>query len=411
MKILLINYDFPPNPGIGGRRWAKVVKYMAKIGHMVHVVKADFPEGMEPSAWQQDVLHDNIFVHNAARKYPKAISHPQFGLIGKIKFHIQKQLLLWREKGTIYDQSIGWNKTMLPLCRNIIRTEKIDAMIATGAPWNLLVFAAQLKSEFPQCKLLVDYRDPWLTARNYGMEGLSDLRKKIESDKQQFVFEHADMVSTTYEYLTTQLQHWSSSICHHQPKFVTLAHFFDEQDFLEITPAKIDATIYKMVYAGDIYFGSEAQWNRLVDLIEDINHRSGAIHNIQLDLYTSAKIPTRIENASWVQVHAPVGKSIFSIMQAADALLIVLPENKKNECTTKFFEYLPLRKPILAIAPAGDVTAFVEDHHLGVHIGQPTETIETLLSGEFLRNQFNRSFEITSYKASTRAQEVVALLS
>lgn len=411
MNFLLINYDFPPNPGIGGRRWAKIAKYLAQSGHHIHVVKADFPNGMHPSAWENDVVNDHIHVYNAPRKYPTALSHPQSSWTGKIKFHIQKRIMLWREKGTIFDQSIGWDKSMIPICRNIIRKEKITAIIATGAPWNLLVYSAQLKREFPNCKLLVDFRDPWLTARNYGMEGLSAARKKSESEKQQFVFEHADVVSNPYEYLTHQLQKWSTAHCKHQPNFITLAHFFDEQDFPENTSTKSDATTFKIVYAGDIYYGSEPQWNALADLMEDIKHRAGGQLNVRLDLYTSAKIPSSIANKSWAHSHAPIGKSIFNIMHTADALLIVLPENKKDECTTKFFEYLPLRIPILAVSPTGGVTQFIEENRLGVHSGQSVETVESLFSGDFFLSHFNRSFEITLYKASSRANEVVELLS
>ena len=40
-KILLICWDFPPNNGIGGRRWAKLIKYLAKSDVECHVMKCD----------------------------------------------------------------------------------------------------------------------------------------------------------------------------------------------------------------------------------------------------------------------------------------------------------------------------------------------------------------------------------
>lgn len=411
MNILLINYDFPPNPGIGGRRWAKLAKHLALKGHRIHVVKSDSPPSSIQSTWLQDVLHPNIQVHNAARKYPSALSHPQKGLVGKIKFHAQKRLMQWREKGTIYDQSIGWQKTMLPVCREILRKEKIDAIIATGAPWNLLVYAAQLKLEFPSVRLLVDYRDPWLTAKNYGMAALKDARMKAEIKKQQFVFEQADVVTTPYAYLTEELQHWSSEQCSHQPRFITLAHFFDSDDFDFGKADSRHSNVFRVVYAGDVYVGSENQWKQFQTLIESLEAKLPSGHSLQFDLYTSAKMPSFITGMKNVRIHAPIGKNVFQVMNEADALLIVLPENKRNERTTKFFEYLPLRKPMLIIAPPGEVTSFVVEHSLGVHISQPEDILNSFFTGGFTRNTFNAQFALQSHTAENRANEVISLLS
>jgi glycosyltransferase involved in cell wall biosynthesis len=410
MKILLINYDFPPNPGIGGRRWAKLAKYLALKGHQVFVVKAELPQTISTSTWEKDVSHPNIQVYNAARKYPRALSHPKEGWMGKIKFHAQKRLMQWREKGTIYDQSIGWHKTMFPSCRSILQNEKIDAIVATGAPWNLLVYAAQLKMEFPHVRLLADYRDPWLTAKNYGMAALKNARMNAEIKKQQFVFEHVDLVTTPYEYLTAELKSWSAQRCKHQPSFVTLPHFFDNEDFqFENAPHRPN-DVFRVVYAGDIYVGSEPQWKQFQTLIESLEHSLPSHTQMRFDIYTHAKMPTFISGMKSVHLHVPIGKDIFHVMNDADALLIVLPENKKNERTTKFFEYLPLRKPLLIVAPAGEVTQFVETNRLGIHASEFTDKVQTLISGTYAKYEFNNTFDIQSQTAKSRATELIELL-
>lgn len=411
MKILLINYDFPPNPGIGGRRWAKLAKYLALKGHQLFVVKAELPQTTSTSTWEKDVSHPNIQVYSAARKYPRALSHPKEGWVGKIKFHAQKRLMQWREKGTIYDQSIGWQKTMFPICRSILQNEKIDAIIATGAPWNLLVYAAQLKMEFPHVRLLADYRDPWLTAKNYGMAALKNARMNAEIKKQQFVFEHVDVVTTPYEYLTAELKSWSEQRCKYQPSFVTLPHFFDDEDFQFENAHHQTNDFFRVVYAGDIYVGSEPEWKQFQTMIESLEHTLPSHTQVRFDIYTHAKMPTFISGMKSVHLHAPIGKDIFQVMNNADALLIVLPENKKNERTTKFFEYLPLRKPILIVAPAGEATSFVESNHLGVHSHLAQDGLRSFFTGEFTRKTFNATFPIETHTANSRADEVIELLS
>ena len=98
-------------------------------------------------------------------------------------------------------------------------------------------------------------------------------------------------------------------------------------------------------------------------------------------------------------------------MHEADALLIVLPENKRNERTTKFFEYLPLRKPMLIIAPPGEVTNFVVEHSLGVHVSQSEDVLISFFTGDFTRKTFNAQFALQSHTAENRANEVISLLS
>jgi hypothetical protein len=121
-------------------------------------------------------------------------------------------------------------------------------------------------------------------------------------------------------------------------------------------------------------------------------------------------MPASILKLPCSKVHEPVGTLIFRIMQSADALLIVLPENKKNERTTKFIEYLPLRKPLLVIAPEGEVTQFVEANRLGIHTGQSVEKIESFFSGTFAQYEFNRAYDIQSQTANSRANELLELL-
>lgn len=43
-KILLIAYKFPPYDGVASLRWAKMSKYLAKLGHEIHVLTVDWQE-------------------------------------------------------------------------------------------------------------------------------------------------------------------------------------------------------------------------------------------------------------------------------------------------------------------------------------------------------------------------------
>jgi hypothetical protein len=232
-----------------------------------------------------------------------------------------------------------------------------------------------------------------------------------EIRKQQFVFEHTDVVTTPYEYLTEELKSWSQERCKHQPSFVTLPHFFDRDDFLFEKTDQHPSEVFRVVYAGDVYVGSEPQWKQFQTTIESVETSLSSQTHLRFDIYTHAKMPAFIADMKSVHIHAPIGKDVFHTMQNADALLIVLPENKKNERTTKFFEYLPLRKPILIIAPSGEATSFVEHNQLGVHAQLSHDALQSFFTGDFNRYHFNRIFPIETHTANSRADEVIELLS
>lgn len=411
MNLLLLNFDFPPNPGIGGRRWAKLSKALAQQGHTIQVVKAQYPRDQQKSTWHTDVISPSIHVHEVDCAYPASQLNSSLSLAGKIRYRIDQLILKQREQGTIYDKSIGWDKELMPLCRRLISEANIDVIIATGAPWNLLVYAARLKQEFPRCKLLVDYRDPWLTAVNYGMQGLSAKRKKAETNKQSFVFQNADVVTTPYAYLTRELEDWCSQHSEKRPRFITVEHFFDPDDYRDIhTTKSIDREI-RVVYAGDIYIKSEAQWNWLKQTIEQHSQTLSQLgKTLRFDFYTTATMPQCMLNIPNIHIHEPIGKEIYSVLAKADVLLIVLPDNKKNERTTKFFEYLPYRKPLFIVADIGEVTDFVEHHKLGVHIHAPGNQIIDLFSGKYFEDSFNMQFDIETCTSNERASQLIKLL-
>jgi hypothetical protein len=411
MNLLLINFDFPPNPGIGGRRWAKLAKAMARQGHIIHVVRARYHSAQKQSTWNSDVASELIHVYEVDCVYPSSLLQPPSSLSKKLQYRLDQLLLKLREKGNIYDKSIGWDNELLPLCGRIIEEENVDCIIATGAPWNILVYAAQLKQEYPECKLLVDYRDPWLTAVNYGMQGLSKKRKQAETDKQSFVFQFADLVTTPNSYITNELETWCRLNCERMPVFKTVEHFFDPDDYTDANKEANTQGEVRIVYAGDVYVNSQPQWQWLKNTIQQISPPLLQLgKKLRFDLYTTASVPEFMLQIPNIFIHEPIGKAIYSELEKADILLIVLPDNKKNERTTKFFEYLPYRKPLFVVADIGDVTDFVGRHKLGVHIHAPGNQIIDLFSGKYFEDSFNMQFDIETCTSNERASQIIKLL-
>lgn len=407
--ILIINYDFPPNEGIGGRRWAKFAKQLAIEGYQVHVIKADVVSNKNNSTWSSDVSHENIHVHSLPRKYPLILSHPKTDLVSRLMYRFQKLKLEIQEKGTIYDISVGWKNVLQQKMRELIRSNPIVNVIATGAPWKMLADVAELKAEFPQLNLIIDYRDPWLNALNYGIQGLSPDRKKEEERKQTLILENASVVISPYAYLTSELKEWSASHCNHQGHFEVLTHFFDPSDLALSIQKKQDKIT--LIYGGDLYQGIEKELEHLKkELLHLKENNPLLLKRLQIKIFTNKTGNKTFEGIDCVEIKPSVGKLIFSEMSAADAILIILPQNKRNDRTTKFFENLPIRKPFLVVSEAGEVTKFVLDNKLGFILDSEEGNLETTLQQIASDTyEFNAEFDIQPYSLKNVTRQLMEL--
>lgn len=363
--ILLINYDFPPNQGIGGRRWGKLAKGLAKLGYTVHVIKAEAIPGNKTSPWISDVEHPNIRVTTIPRTYPTVISHTGNSLWDKLNYRFAIWRLKRSVKGTIYDLSAEWGKHLTAACEKLCKEFPIRRIIATGAPWHMLYEVGQWNRSHFNLPYIVDFRDPWLNAKNYGMTQLNEDRRAFESHKQKCVLESATVILSPYPEILEDLKTFAQSNNIQPGQFVTLRHFYDEDDFIQIlkTPKSVSQNKnFTIVYGGDFYQDMEQE---LMDVVSFFRDNRQAIPAIELQIYTDARIPEIIRSVEGIQVFQSAGKSFYNIAYSADALLIFLPKHKSHEFTTKFFDYMPLRKPYLVASQGGIVADFVVKNEMG----------------------------------------------
>jgi len=66
-NLLIINYAFPPNEGVGGRRWAKFSKYLKNHNVNIRVINAK-KQNNKLSNWVNDVNGINVISLNTS--YP-----------------------------------------------------------------------------------------------------------------------------------------------------------------------------------------------------------------------------------------------------------------------------------------------------------------------------------------------------
>ena len=167
--------------------------------------------------------------------------------------------------------------------------------------------------------------------------------------------------------------------------------------------------IIRIVYGGDIYIGLDQQLDVLRQQIEHIKSNNPALYRkLEVRIFTNANIPPILKGLDVIEVKPSIGKALFDEISQADYCMILLSDAKRNEPTTKFIEFLAMRKPLVVIAPEGKITSYVRDKNIGFVLDP--NVISSL--GDQLSNPlpFNASLDIGDFSLNAVTNKLIALL-
>lgn len=409
----MVCFDFPPNEGIGGRRWAKLAKQLAKNTWDIHVIKCAPKDGMNDSPWKQDVTNPKIKTYELPRTYPVILSNPKTDFLGKLNYKFNRFKYLSKYKGTIYDNSLGWERYFDKKASEIIEKEGIVNVVVTGAPFNLFDYTCQLKKKFPSLNIVVDYRDPWINAQNYGMQDLNPKRKNFEQEKQQFVLETADHVVYPSDSFEDEIMPTVLRPNQIKAKFHTLTHFYDQDDLNVSFAQKKKSNKIKFLYGGTVYMAIEPHLNRLADILDQLKEDNFEWYQkLQIEFYTThldkLKMFDRHQDVCSCQM--PIGKAYHEKLKETDFLFILLAEHNKHYRTTKFMETLPYAKPFAYLGPEGDARKFLLKEKLGYSLDSYSLFCQMLEDFNAQHLNYNYEFDFTEFSLASVAQKLESFL-
>lgn len=410
-SIIVVNYGLPPNEGIGGRRWAKLSKGLANLGYHITVIAAQ-PEKNHLSPWIADISHPNINAKYLPKKYPSFISHSGNSFLDSIKFRLTILLLKFFEKGTVFDKAIFWKKQLSATLSEICNNESVN-IIVSGAPFNLMYYVALLKEKgIIKMNLLVDFRDPWIGAENYGMAALNGRRAKVEFNKFITVCENADKIISPNEILSKELSIISKQKNVDESKFVTLNHFFDPDDVREENVDSNDKSApILIIYGGTLYSGTELHLIELKNELDTIYRNDRGLYDrLRIEFYTLEIFHKKIfKDHPEVYFSKPIGKMIFERAALASGILLFYNNRNKNYPTSKIFEYLPYKKPFIVYCNGGLVGKYIIDHGWGIKITKKNSFIEVIKNIENGNLSFNTS-SINSFSLTKKVKQLESWL-
>jgi hypothetical protein len=403
-NILLISYVFPPHYGIGGRRWVKHANELTKLGYRVHVICAKNPFSKD-SLWH-DIIKKNrdIILHQLPSRYPKVLVDFNHSLIQKIYYRFFVLVLPLFTKGSFLDRTIFWKNIMLREARQIISENNIKHVISTGGPFGAMYFATLLRKWFNDIFILNDLRDPWTWGPNWGFTKLSKKRMAFEERREYETMRDSDIISTPSDDIVRYLKDVYPEF---KSKFIQIPHFFDSDEIL--VEKKTSSEKIRFIMYGNIYQDIEQYIRITAELM--VKYKD----SIVLDIFTDKKKHADIfqeAGASNVHFYDQVpANELFSKFKNYDFVFLFNPDYNRHNISTKFYEIIYTKTPILLFCANGKGPEFITSNNLGLHgdISNIGSLIERLITDRS-SFKYNYDYNVDEYSLQNVTKNISNIL-
>lgn len=393
---------FPPCNGVGGRRMAKFAKELARNDYEVWVVYAQ--SSKKDSPWTKDIVNKNIKAFATKSKFPEIFFSTPSSFLDKVRYKLAWKKMERTVQANFFDRAAHWGPNLMAKAEEIIKKNGIKNVIATGGPFHTLYHAAKLKEFFPDINLILDYRDQWVDNESFmGMKTIGEERLKKEKELEQFALDKADHVITVAEEMTKNVQKRSqNSNC----SFHTILNGFDSE---ELTPTKeplSSSELPKLVFTGTLYDGLEKV---LFPFFDEVAKR-----NIILDFYgTSPKeYQSYVKDKAYnnIRFHGTIPlQEVYKKIATADYCCLFLNDDHLFSTSTKYFEYLGMKKRILVVSNPGRLQKFVEENKIGYGLKPQNNFAELELAIDKKSDPFP-DFDVEKFSTKAATKKLMDLL-
>lgn len=414
-KLLIVSYTFPPTSGIGGRRWAKFAKYLKRKGYELTVMAADIPSEQK-SEWSADI--DGLTIIRIPTNYPSIVSNPQPGLLNKFRYFASVKKLQMMVKGNYFDRTALWKEPIQNKITELVNAKGINCIIVTGGPFQLTHHVVSLKTKFPNVKFIVDFRDLWTQDSEITFFSvMPEKRKAIELEMEKQTVQLADKIVNTMESMSDYYSKLTD-----RNKIHTITNGFDPDDFLNLlTNTKRSESEIVFTYAGTLYLNLHYVLDPFFAALAKLKAEQPELYR-RVKFNFIGKFPSEyleyvkkyaITEAIQIQGNIPLREVLAEIKQS-DFCLLVLNDVYSFNLSTKFFEYIALKRKVVVLSNKGSAPEFIVENKLGYWIN-PAETYHNLtdilklkLNGE--SEQWNSQYDIEQYSLKSLTDKLITVI-
>jgi len=383
-RVLIIAYSFPPVGGAGVQRVVKWAKYLPRHGWESSILTVSNPSVPAFDRQLLDEIPASTLIRRARTWEPsyalKAMVTPD-AVAGdsapkRSRTNIGRAIRSGLRRVAMAvlqpDPQILWAPSAVRAGVRLLRETPHAAILATGPPFSSFLVGRRL-SRLTGLPLVLDYRDEWELSHAYlENKRLGPCARRIQSRMQSGALRRADAVVATTRASADAVRELARRSGNNAAA-AAIYNGFDPEDFppKAFVPRDQDQQErFRLVYVGTL-------WNLttvapLVAAIERLANRRPrlarrlelvtvgrrtAAQDVLLDRLTCS--PVRLTRRDYVEHVEAV-----ATMRSADMLCLLLADapGADRVVPAKLFEYMAAGKPLLAIAPRGEVHDLVDGH-------------------------------------------------
>jgi len=244
----------------------------------------------------------------------------------------------------------------------ILKKNNIDIIIVSGPPFSPTIIGLFL-SLIGRIPLIIDYRDPWNfngwdIRTKYGNVLFKILNEFIE----KIIIKRARAVVFCSQFIKDQACAYFSK--YQSAKFFTIPNGYTPQFHLD--PLSLDNQKKVLLYAGQFY--GERRISLLArPLAHLIRDREISKEDLSIHVFGQLKDDDRavIKNCHLAEIvhdHLAIDHyTVLRYMKGSDILFLPSSSDVKYAIPFKFYDYLSVRRPILAVAPHESAVKSVMD--------------------------------------------------
>lgn len=260
------------------------------------------------------------------------------------------------------DEHKNWEKSAIEAAEEIIKKEKINAIIST---WPVTSHLAAKKIKIKHNIFwIADFPDPWSQNHNYTY---GKIRRYFDKILELKTISSADIITAA-----APLYKKRQETLHKKPA-ILISHGFEIDDFnaLPVTLTKK----FTVTYTGNIYRGKQDPL-KILDVLKDLI-ADNAVDSNDIEIRFFGKyhdwLETEIKKRGLKKIAKQYGEVLnkvsFGKQKESQILLILNWEEEKGVYPSKIFSYLAAKRPIFAVGgfTDDDVKEIIDETSAGIY--------------------------------------------